>query len=506
MLLLLLDTISFGGPLLLVLQLCFVFGTPAFIMAELSHHIGNRLEDIYAILKAREVMVEQLRLDHNNVRIILDGQRDITKFDIPLHESQGGYKDLMQAVGESTNVKYIWMLCHIHYLSDFCVQLCRALCVNHTVSTLRFELIGDGFSTTQKNLDTILNQVVEMFKSNKGLKYFACKYSASAFSFPGRSIFWSLDGAADALKRNHTLEHLEMSGIGVRSGRGLIQGLILPLTADANGRQTNSTLVKLHLTLCEEVEGESLKAIVDSLARMLQSNTSLKELYFCSPEDYSVATFEEALRMNHTLENLGLAGRLWGLERLVQPLMVDANGKQSNTTLLKLMLTIDGAEPIELQPRSTIVDSFTKMLQHNSSLKELSFSRTEIFIESDVSALIKSLEKNYSLEILNLEGCKGVSGCVFPIIMDMLVVNRTLKEINLERTTSYGEVGAQMEAVKQELEKNAAIHKESMSTFKELPMSKATSTSVLLCSIPSTGMIGVQKPHSVYELHSYESC
>jgi hypothetical protein len=210
--------------------------------------------------------------------------------------------------------------------------------------------------------------------------------------------------------------------------------------------------------------------------------------------------------MNHTLENLGLAGRLWDLERLVQPLMVDANGKQSNTTLMKLVLRIDGAEPIEVQPPSTIVDSFTKMLQHNSSLKELSFSRTEIFIESDVSALIKSLEKNYALEILNLEGCKGVSGCVFPIIMDMLVVNKTLKEINLERTTLYGEVGTQMEAVKQELEKNAAIHKESMSTFKELPMSKATSTSVLLCSIPSTGTIGVKKPDLVYELHSYESC
>jgi hypothetical protein len=123
-----------------------------------------------------------------------------------------------------------------------------------------------------------------------------------------------------------------------------------------------------------------------------------------------------------------------------------------------------------------------------------------------VSALIKSLEENYSLEILNLEGCKGVSGCVFPIIMDMLVVNKTLKEINLERTTLYEEVGTQMEAVKQELEKNAAIHKESMSTFKELPMSKATSTSVLLCSIPSTGTISVRKPHSVYELHSYEPC
>jgi hypothetical protein len=456
--------------------------------------------------------VEQLRLDltcapHDKVRIILDGQRDIIEFVIPLHGSQGAYEDLMQAVGESTNVKYIWMLCGINYRPDFCVKLCRALCVNHTVSALRFELIGNGVSSTQTNLDIILNQVAEMFKSNKGLKYFACKYSDTAIFRRSRSMCWSLDGAADGLKRNHTLEHLEMSGIDVRSGRrGLIQGLILPLTADANGRQTNSTLVKLHLTLCEEVEGESLKAIVDSLARMLQSNTSLKELYFCSSKDYSVATFEEALRMNHTLENLGLAGRLWDLERLVQPLMVDANGKQSNTTLMKLVLRIDGAEPIEVQPPSTIVDSFTKMLQHNSSLKELSFSGTEIFIESDVSALIKSLEKNYSLEILNLEGCKGISRRVFPIIMDMLVVNKTLKEINLERTALYEEVGAQMEAVKQELEKNAAIHTESMSTFKELPMSKATSTSVLLCSIPSTGTICVQKPHSVHELHSYESC
>jgi hypothetical protein len=477
-------------------------------MAELSHHTGNGLEDLYAILKARDVMVEQLRLDliWDNVRIILDGQRDIKEIDIPLHESQGGYKDLIQAIGESTNVKYIWMLCHIRFTPDFCVQLCRALCVNHTVSALRLELIGDGFSGTQRYFDTILNQVAEMFKSNKGLKYFACKYS-DTFKFPRpRGLFWYLDAAADALKSNHTLEHLEMSGIDVRSGRGLIEGLILPLTADANGRQTNSTLVKLHLTLCDLVEGESLKAIVDSLARMLHSNTSLKELYFCSSKDYSVATFEEALRMNHTLENLGLAGRLWDLERLVQPLMVDANGKQSNRTLMKLMLRVDGAEPIEVQPPSIIVDSFMKMLQHNSSLKELSFSGTEIFIESDVSALIKSLEKNYSLEILNLEGCKGVSGCVFPIIMDMLVVNKTLKEINLERTTLYEEVGAQMEAVKQELEKNAAIHKESMSTFKELPMSKATSTSVLLCSIPSTGTIRVRKPHLVYELHSYESC
>ncbi|CAK9271343.1 unnamed protein product [Sphagnum jensenii] len=367
----------------------------------------------------------------------------------------------------------------------FFVELCRALCVNHTVLALHFEIDAHVSSVYDKYFKLILNQVAEMFKSNKGLKYFACKSWVRGYT-PGRnSTLWVLDVFADALKNNHTLEHLEMSGIDVLSVGGLIQGLILPLTADANGRQTNSTLVKLHLALHRNVEGEFLKAIVDSLARMLQSNTSLKEFYFCSPKDYSVATFEDALRMNHTLENLGLAGKLWDLERLVQPLMVDANGKQSNTTLMKLMLRI-GAELIEVQPPSTIVDSRTKMLPHWVAHLEHGFSWRNFFTESDVSALIKSLEKNYSLETLNLEGCKGVSGCVFPINMDMLVVDKTFKEINLERTALYGEVGAQMEAVKQELEKNAAIHKESMSTFKELPMSKAMSTSVLLCSIPST--------------------
>jgi hypothetical protein len=164
-------------------------------MAELSHRTRNGLEDLYAILKARDVMVEQLRLDLNggdrdNVRIILDGQRDITGFDIPLR----GYKDLMHAVGESTNVKYIWMLCDINFSPAFCIQLCRALCVNHTVSALRFELTGNRLRGTQSYFDSILNQVAEMFKSNKGLKYFACKYSATATAtFEWSRIFWSLD-------------------------------------------------------------------------------------------------------------------------------------------------------------------------------------------------------------------------------------------------------------------------------------------------------------------------
>ncbi len=54
-------------------------------MAELSYHTGTGWEDLCAILKSRDVMVEQLHLHltiepRKKVGIILDGQRDITTF------------------------------------------------------------------------------------------------------------------------------------------------------------------------------------------------------------------------------------------------------------------------------------------------------------------------------------------------------------------------------------------------------------------------------------------
>jgi hypothetical protein len=54
--------------------------------------------------------------------------------------------------------------------------------------------------------------------------------------------------------------------------------------------------------------------------------------------------------------------------------------------------------------------------------------------ESDVQELIRSLVENHSLETLNLFGCDGVKGSVFPTIMDVLFVNFTLKDIILRCT------------------------------------------------------------------------
>jgi hypothetical protein len=258
-----------------------------------------------------------------------------------------------------------------------------------------------------------------------------------------------------------------------------LQKLVQPLIADGNGQQKNSTLIELCLLVDERVDEESLTVVANVLAKLLQNNTSLKKLTLWARNfRYSVHSFEEAIETNHTLERLNLCGNLLNLQRLLQPLTVDANGQQSNATLLQLQLCITGVEQDHMQP---ITDSLTKMLQNNSSLKELNLRGTEILTESDVCALIKSLENNNSLEVLDLTSCAGVSGSVFPTIMDMLVVNKTLKDIRFNFTKLQRE--GKSKVVKQELKKNAVY----MSLLKELPVAKATSARVFLCGYPYAG-------------------
>jgi hypothetical protein len=401
------------------------------------------------------------------------------------------YTGFMQAIGESRNLKCILMHEEFSLSNDvWCVQLCKALCKNHSVSSLSIDLTVDGLQDCEPNFNILLNQVVVMLESNVGLKDFY--FSFRPLHAP---TFLPLDGLANALERNHTLECFEM-GLPYRPSEQDLQKLVQPLTADGNGQQKNSTLIKLLLSVEPGLDEESLTVAANSLAKMLQNNSSLKTLSFMaesSSREYSVDSFAEALKTNHTLENLQLVGRFRNLQRLLQPLTGDANGLQSNATLSSLELQIDG----EKQDKS-FVDSLTKMLQSNSSLKNLSFCWTTIFTESDVCALIKSLKNNNSLEVLNLYGCAGVCDSVFPAIMDMLVVNKTFKKIGLEGTELQRE--GKSEVVNQELEKNAMY----MSLLKELPVAKATSARVFLCGYPYAGKTLVVHQNISYLIIVYE--
>ncbi len=323
----------------------------------------------------------------------------------------------------------------------------------------------DGSQDGQPNFDIFLNQVAVMLESNVGLKDFTFLFTSLH-----APTFWSSDGFANALERNRNLERFRMSLTYLPSEQEL-QRLVQPLIADGNGQQKNSTLIKLSLNVHKRVDEESLAVATNSLAKMLQNNSSLKELSLWAQESrYSVDSFAEALETNHTLEHLDLKGSFLNLQRLLQPLTVDANGQQINATLLKVTLSESTfVKQDDMQFHTSIVDPLTKMLQSNSSLKQLDLSFIKDFTESDVCALIKSLESNHSLEVLDFTRCDGVSGSVFPAIMDMLVVNKTVKDIRL-RGTGLEDTG-KSKVVQQELEKNAMY----MSLLKELPRAKVTS-------------------------------
>ncbi|CAN5966580.1 unnamed protein product [Sphagnum jensenii] len=456
-------------------------------MAEVSHGTGDQtledggLEELCAILKAggfRYLAFHGPREKCQDRWTVHFGRRSMH---IPCGP-EVEYTDLMQAIGECTNLKSICMEQDFSLCNDvLCVQLCKALCKNHSVSNLIMDLTVDGSQDCQPNFDILLDQVVVMLESNVDLKIF--DFNFNSLHAP---TFWHSDGFANALERNCTLERFDMVLTHLPSEQEL-QRLVRPLVADGNGEQENSTLDKLVLTVTWRADEESLTVAANVLAKMLEKNSSLKELSLGAKDSrYSMDSFAEALETNHTLEHLELAGTFLNLQRLLQPLTGDANGQQSNATLLKLSLHRSTfVKQDDMQFHTSIVDPLTKMLQSNSSLKELNLSATEGFTESDVCALIKSLERNHSLEVLNFAFCDGVSGSVFPAIMDMLVVNKTLRDIRLESTALERE--GKSEVVQQELRRNAVY----MSLLKELPVAKATSARVFLCGYPYADKIDV---------------
>jgi len=122
------------------------------------------------------------------------------------------------------------------------------------------------------------------------------------------------------------------------------------------------------------------------------------------------------------------------------------------------------------------------MLRKNSSIKCLNLANS-LRIELDVQELIQSLVINQSLETLDLYGCDGVKGSVFPTIMDVLLVNFTLKYIILRQTPLHRE-GKHLDIKQQQqrIEMYKVFH------LKELEMAKPTSARVIFCGFPYAGM------------------
>jgi hypothetical protein len=222
--------------------------------------------------------------------------------------------------------------------------------------------------------------------------------------------------------------------------------------------------------------------LVDKSVVMLRHNIGLKRFTLFLPEGMDGrklhSGFGDALKMNHTLQDLRLyfrpsSGRL-DLEELVQPLIMDENGHQANSTLTALYV-------MERSPMSSVGATFARMLQKNSSIKRLCLLDS-LKSESDVQELIRSLKENHSLETLGLFRCDGVKGSVFPAIMDVLLVNFTLEAIDLYGTPLYRE-GKHL-AIKEQLRRNDMLK---VLHLKDLEMSKPTSARVIFCGSPYAG-------------------
>jgi len=256
-----------------------------------------------------------------------------------------------------------------------------------------------------------------------------------------------------------------------------LSGLDYPDIVDPllQGLSTNNTIVTATFSVSYN---NPIPDVMDKFAVMLCHNTSLKHFTIEWFTTYlPVFRFGKVLGMNHTLEILDIRAfpAEFDVEELVQPLIMDENGKQVNSTLTTLRFSY-------FHFMSSLGARIAGMLRRNSSIKHLTLKQS-LATESDARELIQSLADNHSLETLDLTWCDGVKGTVFHAIMDVLLINFTLKKIDL-RLTPLSTKGKDV-VINKQLQKNAATKELHLM---ELEMAEPTSARVIFCGSPYAGM------------------
>jgi hypothetical protein len=242
--------------------------------------------------------------------------------------------------------------------------------------------------------------------------------------------------------------------------------LVRPLTTDSDGQQSHVDLAKLHVT----ISGSAVSAAVCNLAfhEVFQSST---------PKELTVQTIHEDI--------LDSSRSCALFKALVRLLIADEAGQEARANLSKLTIVLpyirlEGSWSLEL-----FGEILPKLLQRNSTLKELTVEAPnfsglrEEMKKEKLCALLQSLKENKSLEILNLSKCQGIlTQKVIPTLMDILLVNFTLRDINFGDSPIWY-------SVKKQLQKN---EKYMQSCLRTLPVAKAQAARVFLCGGPYAGM------------------
>jgi len=317
------------------------------------------------------------------------------------------------------------------------------------------------------------------------MKYHQCKADSREGRLEERLVGgvverrWTISRGDDLKEVVSTvLESTNVKAIRVFSGcQSYTHGVIEQFL---QGLRTNHTIVSATFGLKSP---QNTTVVVEKSVVMLRHNIGLKRFSLGLLSDIKDRTkhsgFGNALKMNHTLQHLAIHVRYSSmeldLEELVQPLIMDENGHQANSTLTTLDVT-------GLSAMGSVGATFARMLRKNCSIKHLNLEKS-LASASHVEELIQSLVENHSLETLDLSWCIGVFGSLIPFIMDVLQVNFSLENIELRGTPL--DHGGKSLAIKKQLQRNEMYKKLHL---KELEMAEPTSARVIFCGSPYAGM------------------
>jgi hypothetical protein len=275
-----------------------------------------------------------------------------------------------------------------------------------------------------------------------------------------RALVRSMIVDTDSPQANVTFTQLNLADEGFQDQVTLVR----PLTTDSDGQQANVDIAKLNVTFSGcRMSG----AVCDLLFHEVLQSSTLKEL--------TVETLDHCADIDPSCALL---------QALVRPLIVEEDGQQAKANLTRLTLALSSAR-VYGSSHPIFAEILPVLLQRNSTLKELKvkaphfYELREEMREEKLCALLQSLKENKSLEILDLSDCQGIlTQRVIPTLMDILLVNFTLRDINFgDSSIWYG--------VKEQLRKN---EKYMQSCLRKLPVAKAQAARVFLCGGPYAGM------------------
>jgi Ran GTPase-activating protein (RanGAP) involved in mRNA processing and transport len=230
---------------------------------------------------------------------------------------------------------------------------------------------------------------------------------------------------ADALKENHSLQSLNLSG--VRLDADGMQAL-------ADALKENHSLQSLNLSGVR-LDADGMQALADAM----KENHSLQSLNLSGvPLDADgMQALADALKENYSLQSLDL-----------MRVPLDAAGMRALADALKENSGLQSLDFRDTKLSDDAVQALADALKENSGLQSLDLSRTELTGDA-VQALAEALKKNKTLKSLDLShnprACLQERRGLFhgaQALADALKVNHSLKSLNLNSTYLMDE-GAQ---------------------------------------------------------------